>query len=361
MPKVSIVTNFKPMKYLLTLFSIAILFFSCSKEESEKKTGAEIIDIKLLNSNLNNLLIEQVVIDVNNVIYLLPNMPIPNDVSILSLTVDIEISEGASIAPKINVLEFESSNDEYSFIVTAENGKSSTWLVRFVGNQLQNSQFEFWYETNGMDGQAYTELGKDANTIWGTANYGTSTYGVYGTTKETDSVSTHVKLNTGFTDGVPLTAATIFTGNFNSQMAILNPTDPRKATDMGTPFSLRPVSFQLNYKYSPGAEMIAATPNNPSTIFGGFTIEQLNSIDQCHIYVILERRIQDVIIEVGSAEFYTSESNETLKQIVVPFDYFNDNSPTHISFVATSSKAGDLFTGAIGSTLIIDDLSFNYE
>ncbi len=44
----------------------------------------------------------------------------------------------------------------------------------------------------------------------------------------------------------------------------------------------------------------------------------------------------------------------------IPLVYRNDRIPTHCVTVASSSKYGDFFTGAVGSVLLVDELEFTF-
>jgi hypothetical protein len=50
-----------------------------------------------------------------------------------------------------------------------------------------------------------------------------------------------------------------------------------------------------------------------------------------------------------------------MKRISIPFVYQSSQKPTHITVVFASSKDGDLFTGAVGSTLKIDNVGLIYN
>ena len=52
---------------------------------------------------------------------------------------------------------------------------------------------------------------------------------------------------------------------------------------------------------------------------------------------------------------------DVLTEMALPITYVSSEKPTHITIVFTSSKDGDLFTGAVGSILIVDDLELLYE
>jgi hypothetical protein len=77
-------------------------------------------------------------------------------------------------------------------------------------------------------------------------------------------------------------------------------------------------------------------------------------------YAILEKRDGSGVVEIGRAEMTSGDLQEELTEISLPFVYSSDQKPTHISVVFSSSKDGDLFTGAVGSTLLVDDVELVY-
>jgi hypothetical protein len=56
-----------------------------------------------------------------------------------------------------------------------------------------------------------------------------------------------------------------------------------------------------------------------------------------------------------------SGNSDVLSETSIPINYTSDQNPTHITVMFTSSKDGSLFTGAVGSTLIVDNLELIYE
>jgi hypothetical protein len=149
-------------------------------------------------------------------------------------------------------------------------------------------------------------------------------------------------------------------------------TDPLSAIDFGTPFAGRPKSFKLNYSFKPGAENKDEQGN------------ALNYIDGCDLYLLLEVRNGPSNRRLATAWFRSVEKVESLTQLQFPLTYGElpadapdytkppdgqyvraDSAafilPTHLTFVATSSFDGANFTGAFGSTLMIDDLELIYK
>ena len=97
-------------------------------------------------------------------------------------------------------------------------------------------------------------------------------------------------------------------------------------------------------------------------ILGGFTVDTLlDGTDEFSFWADLEVRNGDNVRNIGRAELKSSETVEDLTEISIPFVYTSEEKPTHISVVFASSTAGGDFKGAVGSTLIVDDLELIYE
>jgi len=348
------------MKKILYLL-LAISIISCSED---KREDAELKEFEIVEiSNPNLILLKTEIIDEskNVFIYIDNNLDIESfPISIFS---EVTISKGAktSLNDK-GELTFETNEDIFSFDIEAENGNTSSWNVSLVHKQLQNSDFEDWYENKGLNGSFYKEIGASSEAlIWATANMGTSTYATYGTQPLIIENNTLVQIRTDSVQSIPLTAATLFTGSFNLSGAIANPTNPKKATIFGTPFAHSPKAFKIKYKYSAGKWYKQATLINSSNIFGGFEEEGIPGEDQCAIYAILENREGSSVTEIAKAELYSYSTEDELTETVVTFNYTSQLAPTHITVVFSSSKEGDLWRGAVGSTLVIDDLEFIYD
>jgi hypothetical protein len=281
----------------------------------------------------------------------------------LSMVTDIQLSVGATLPSVTNgEITFTNPDEVKNIQVVAEDGTFQDWYIFLVHRQLQNSDFETWYDNKGMNGFNYKEIGPSYETsIWATANLGTSIYGQYGTQPLVNEEGSFVKIMTDSTERLPLTAATLFTGKFNLAGATSNPTDPREATIFGTPFKYKPTAMQFKFKYQAGEKYIQATLNDPSDIFGGFTVSEIEGEDQCSIYAILEKRTDNEVYEIAKAELFSETTQDVITETTIPFNYTSDEEPTHITVVFASSKGGDLWKGAVGSTLIVENLELIYE
>jgi hypothetical protein len=349
------------MRNLSVFISLVLLLSACKKE---KLSG----DVNILSYSVDDLsrhsfILDRVFIDESTkTISLLFANFIPPDSLPLSFTATLSLPAGArSIPVSGEIITINSIDEQVKYTITAEDGSQVDYFVVLRDNQLPDSGFEDWYTTIGMNGSPFKEPGKSAKTtVWATANNGTSIYGVYGTQPVVSGSNTVVQITTGETSPIPIIAGTLFTGKFDINGAINHPTDPKKATLFGIPFSLRPVAIRFKYTFQPGARYIQATLKNPTNIFGGFTVTDIPGQDMFTAYAILEIRNGADVIEVGRAEIISGEVHEVLSEIALPFNYTSSEKPTHISVIFASSKDGDIYKGAAGSTLTVDDVELVY-
>lgn len=308
---------------------------------------------------------------------LLVTVEIPGGVDLTAITIEtLEISSFASTnKSQGDLLNLE---NEDTIQITAEDGSVYNWTIRaFVASetpQLNNWDLNSWY----MTANNYYEPGEDASsTIWGTGNPGTQLLSLLATVPEdlgdSNLAAKMITLDTGALAGafgIPIAAGSLFTGYFNSDNIEID--DPEAAIDFGTPFSGRPIKLRFKYSYVPGPE----NKNKDG--------ELLAYEDACDIYALLEIRQSGEIQRLATAWFRSDLTQEDLTSKEVEFNYGElDDSfpdymfpvnqdfvsdelaqfglPTHITFVASSSFDGAIFSGAIGSTLIIDDIEMVYE
>jgi hypothetical protein len=350
------------MKKLLIITTLVISMTACKKDN--KPDDASIFDYSVTGISQSGFVLDTAYIDEpDKTIYLLFANSISSGSFPLDITANFSVTTGATALPATgSTITFNNIDDRSHYIVTATDGTKIDYSVVVRDDQIPDADFEQWYSTQGMNGGSFYEPGLSAKTtVWATANMGTSTFGVYCTTPVTTDGNTVAKIVTGETSLVPVTAGTIFTGKFNVDEAINHPTDPIQATTFGIPFSLRPYSVNFRYSYQPGNRYIQATLKNSSNIFGGFTVTDIPGTDMFTAYAVLERRTGTGIIEIARAEMVSGDVQDVMKEVTIPFTYTSDEKPTHIYVVFSSSKDGDLWRGAVGSTLIIDDVNLVYQ
>jgi hypothetical protein len=350
------------MNKLLLFLILAFSLTACKKPHSPE--NPTIYDYTVTNISQAGPVLDTVVIDEDRkAIYLLFSNSLSSLTFPVNVTATFSLTTGAASVPASgSAITFNGKDEQSHYVVTASDGTEVTYSVSLRDDQIPDNGFESWYSITGLNGASFSEPGLAVdNTAWATANMGTSTFGVYCTTPVTNAGNTVAKIATGQTSLVPITAGTIFNGLFDVNGAINHPTDPKMATDFGIPFCLRPSSISFDYSYQPGSRYVQATLNNPSNIFGGFTVNDIAGSDQFTAYAVLEKRTATTTVEIARAEIVSGDVQSSMKNVTIPFTYTSSSKPTHIYIVFSSSKDGDKWKGAVGSTLCIDNVILNYD
>lgn len=163
--------------------------------------------------------------------------------------------------------------------------------------------------------------------------------------------------------GKRIAAGNFFLGTFDVTLAL---TSPLQATKFGVPFDREPITMTGYYKYKPGQTYQDKEGNAVP-----------GQIDEAAIYAVFYRN-QD---EQGNPITLHGDNVKTSSQIIaiadmgkvqpvdtwtafeLTFDYNSpidytllENQGYNLAIVLSSSKEGDQFEGAIGSTLCVDKL-----
>lgn len=162
-----------------------------------------------------------------------------------------------------------------------------------------------------------------------------------------------------------ITAGSLFLGSF-----ILDDIqNPLNCTKFGVPYSAKPVTFTGWYKYTPG-EIFRDDKNN--------VIE--GRVDECAIYAVLyeakDEEGNDIVLTgdnvnkstqvILRAELTDRTKKEDWTRFELDFAPMNDKTydvtkEYKLAFICTSSKDGDTYFGAPGSTLYLDELEIISE
>ena len=297
-----------------------------------------------------------------------------------------ELTEGASIE-KIEVAE----NGDFGITILyrvyyADNKYSKDYTVSFTIQAAKTFESCFSFEHFELDpsGKYYTWYdvidGSRCN-WWASSNEG---YKMTNQAKSpgdfpaaVDSTGLDgccVKLKTcdtgklGSMAGMPIAAGSIFIGEFLGENAMKKPLE---ATRFGLGIAKsRPISLKGSYKYKSGEV---------------FTDKKKNVVegrkDSCSIYAVLYEVDLDSVVTLNGADVTTSErivllaelyagENDGWQEFSIPFepkngksfDYNKLNSGEYLfTIVASSSKNGGFFEGAVGSTLYIDEVKVEWE
>ena len=68
-----------------------------------------------------------------------------------------------------------------------------------------------------------------------------------------------------------------------------------------------------------------------------------------------------MVTVIAQAEFESDQETDTMTELKLELQYLSDDDPTHFHISFSPSVDGGTFKGAIGSSLIIDELQMIYE
>lgn len=350
---------------------VSLGMVACIKDEPQNME-ADIVAVHIADSLING----SPIINNNNVaIYVKQDKVNMSEVALM-----FELTEGASITPASGSIQ--DYTQPVTFTVTAQDGKHSKQYLVTLVNQSVPTDFGFeYYEFDAA--KAYVKFFEPTNNIhqylWGSGNPGFATLAgsnptaaSYPTQVTTESQEVYtgsaaLKLVTTFTGSLgalvemPIAAGSLFIGSLD----VSNQFNP--VTLMGLPFNKVPTFLEGYYKYKPGPTL---TDKNSNVLSGS---------DECAIYAVLYDRI--ALQRDKQVSWLTNNNAQTDENIVaiaklpsgaatigndfvhfrIPFEFkgeidragieaFNYN----IAIVFSSSKEGDIYQGAVGSTLIVD-------
>lgn len=282
----------------------------------------------------------------------------------LSLNPIISVSPGAIATPASGVaVTFNDPEDFVIYTIEAQDGLGSEeYIFTLRDNQIPGAAFENWFQETGMNSQPFLQPGKYLeSTVWATTNMGTSIYSIYGTTPLEEGDNTMARIETVETVAIPLVAGAIYLGKFDLDGAIAEPSNPEAAAILGIPFFDKPSAVQFDYSFTSGEQMILAELKDPGNLFGGFDITNIEGRDKFGIQAILEKRSGDDITIIAQAIYESEKETDKMTEMKLELEYLSNEEPTHFHISFSPSVDGGLFKGAIGSTLIVDDLKMIYE
>lgn len=283
-----------------------------------------------------------------------------------------------------------------TYTVTSQDGKwKKTYTVR-IANNATPSDFHFdnirYYmydaDYDGKDDplfQIFYEKIGGQQVDWGSGNPGVMITLMASNPKPTDYPTSQAddgvegkcaKLTTVSTGALgvmfhsPIAAGNIFLGTFSIDME-----DKAKSTHFGIPFfNTKPLSLTGYYKYKAGPTV---TDKNMKPVSG--------AKDDFALYAVVFEVTKDVPYLDGTntdrsstkspnivlkAELTDRKETDEWTKFTIPFEPMNGKTfdinkmiqgKYSIAIIASSSKDGATFRGAVGSTLYIDEFHINYE
>ena len=303
------------------------------------------------------------------------------------MPVFFSLSPGATITPASGSLQ-DFSQGPVTYTVRSEDGQwMRSYRVGFQSHNLAASLFSFehvdikYSESNGSSYHIFYEVDSTGvrNDIWASGNAGVALINQGWTpelfpTHSTDDgyLCRGVCLQTKYAGDLaammnkPIAAGNLFLGQFNVNAVLTN---ALKATEFGIAVDKQPKHVSGWYRYRPGE------------IFTNAQMETLpGRLDEGHIYGVFYRN-QDAAgnrVILDGSNILTSENIVSLAQVATlpatdEWSHFEMTFEGGIAdpavlaargysftIVFSSSKNGDLFEGAIGSTLYIDEVEVEF-
>lgn len=313
--------------------------------------------------------------------------------SLLSLPkavpVTFQLTPGATISPE-NGSAQDFTAGPVTYTVTSEDGAwQRQYAVSFREATLPMSQLSFehfeavvsQYDANTSYHEFYEEgTGGERRNIWANGNPGVAIVNSgwapeqFPTYATPDGYSGYgVCLNTQYAGalgalfGKPIAAGNLFLGRFIIENVLL---DALKATDFGIPTDRVPLRVKGWYKYTPGPEFkdkeqhIVEGRIDEASIYGVFyrnTDEEGNAVklDGTNVltspYIVRRSQVASLPATDSWTQFEMFfEGEKAEAEILEALGY-------SFTIVFSSSKDGDRFEGAIGSTLFVDEVEVIYE
>ena len=301
-----------------------------------------------------------------------------------AMPVKFALTPGATITPANgSVQDFSKGPVEYT--VTSEDGQwHRTYTVEFRETMLPTNRYDFEQFELSANGKYYVWYyqpdGGGKEYIWASGNDGfmiaspNAAAADYPTVPDADGVDGYcIKLTTRSTGSwgrmfkKPIAAGNFFLGAFDTQYALTN---TLKTTQMGIAYTKQPVKVTGYYKYSPGET---------------FTDKDFNEVkdrtDEPSIYSVLyvnhDAQGNEIMLhgdDVLSSPYIVSKAQVASVPPTsewTPFEMtFEGTTPIdadllakrgyNLALVFSSSKTGDTFEGAVGSTLYIDKVEITF-
>ena len=296
-----------------------------------------------------------------------------------NIVLDFVLTPGATIDPPSGTARnFETPQ---TYVVTSEDKKwSKTYTVTCSTDGITTAyDFEhFELSANGKYYVFYEVQNDQKQFIWASGNAGYSfvaskaTPDDYPTTPyafgKDGNCLRMVTLKTGplgLMMKMPIAAGSLFIGSFNTAQGVTNPT---AATHFGVPFDFVPIVLKGYYKYTRGADFMLAD--------GSIDSDRKDSFD---LYAILYET-DDEVKYLDGTNFLTSPNLISIARIkeedkvidgadwtyfILPFILQEGKTidseklkegKYNVSIVMTSSINGDVFQGAPGSELLVDEV-----
>lgn len=368
----------------IALMTLVLSLSSCIREEA-LNAECDVLSADAVWFKENNLLNGEVKITNNEIIFIinkeakLDTMPEPEIV--FQLTPGARIEKDSTKRNKDGIFQYYTTYSE-------DGNWNKQYIAKFIKlppldedhvfsfehfELSSNNKYNIWYEIN--DNGIRSDLWASGNAGFMFTGKGKTPDDFPTTTDANGKRGNCIRLTTRDTGSfgklaeMPIAAGNIFIGEFLSENAMKKPLE---ATRFGMNIAPRKPAYLTGYyKYTPG-EVFTDKKKNP--------VEGRR--DTCAIYSVLYEVDPDNFVSLDGSNVTSSDRIVLIAEIknpgepdlwtefMIPFEAMNDkvfdperlaNNGYAITVVASSSKDGAFFEGAVGSTLHVDELSIIWE
>jgi hypothetical protein len=373
----------KLLKYILSAVVIVLAATGCIRKEPLNAecdiTGASLPD---------DILLQSAVINNEDVTFY-----VKKGTDVTALAPEFILTEGATIDPPSGtVRNFETPQ---TYTVTSEDGlwhkdylvtvtlppkdPDVTFIYNFENVRLQTStsyNYDIFYEVGADGNESFAwSSGNAGFALTGQGKEEPSTFPTYQVDEGRDGKCLALTTrNTGYFGRLrnsPLAAGSLFMGEFS-----VNLTNTLLSTHFGRPFFYKPLHITGYYKYTPGETYYKLNKDVSSKLE-----EVPGKVDEFNIYAVLFERTADTeyltgvdvltspnLVAVAKIDESKRVAADNWTPFYIEFEYLKELDADKLAagnysftMVFSSSADGDNFSGAPGSTLLIDQVVLTCE
>ena len=374
------------MKYTYLLALLVLLFTGCIKDEPQNME-CDILEAWVEGDALSQHFIQATDMRLSDVPSSQEQLTfiVRQRAALPPVAVHFRLSPGATVTPADGSLQ-DFSRGPVVYTVTSEDGQwHRSYTIDFREATLPSSHHDFEdFELSG-NGKYYLWYDRaDDGTkegIWASGNEGfmiakpNAPATDYPTVPDADGYDGYcVRLTTrstgswGKTFKKPIAAGNFFLGSFDSRFALTN---TLKTTNMGIVYTKEPVRVTGYYKYQPGEVFTDKDFHEVSTRIDEPTIHAalyLNHDEQGYPVMLHGDDVRTSPYIVRRAEVASMPPTSEWRRFEMTFEGTTPidaellaNRGYNLSLVFSSSKTGDAFEGAVGSTLYIDKVEITFK
>ena len=309
---------------------------------------------------------------------------VSNETNLSALTPVFKLTPGAVISPESGTTH--NFNTPVRYTVTSEDGNwHRTYALIIHHPQTKSIPTTYHFETANTQDKyhiLYEKADGYTTLTWASGNQGFALTGGgnkpsnFPTFLSNEGRSGNcVKLVTRSTGSLgmmvnkPIAAGNLFMGKFNMINALA---DALNATNFGTTFYYKPLTLSGYYKYKAGEKFYDngkyTDQKDTFEIYAAF-FERTDSVEYMNGHLAANDFRHDQMVAL--ARVTDRKESDDWVHFIIPFNYDRYDKSVDIgklrsglysiAVVMSSSKEGDRFRGAPGSTLMVDDLEIGYE